>query len=1078
MRKYSVLAFAFPLFLILPIFALLACALPSGAQQEDLRPIHFARQPALAPDGSRLAFSYLGDIWTVDASGGTATRLTIHEAHDYAPAWSPDGRWIAFSSKREGNYDVWVMPALGGKARQLTMHSADDLVTGWTPDGKYVLFTSARETTRYPAVYAVSVETGATRLIAKDDSLLGNAAATPDGKFIACTRGGQWPRKGYRGSGNANLMLFPFAGGGSAGQWLTREKETNQRWSLFAPDGKSFLFVSDRDGVANLWRRGLAIESKATPVTHFTEGNLFYPTLATKTGRVVFEHDFGLWELDRVGGTPRELKIYAPTDDRTNPVRHETLTGGAQEIALSPDGKSLAFVVHGEVFVQPIGGGVARTAGTAPASGSDQAPDEPQPRLPSEARRLTETPQREANVVWSPDGKNLVFTSDRDGNNNIYLLDVKTKQTTQLTKAPGDENSPLFSPDGKSIAFRRGYDGGELCVMPVQGGAERVLAHDPDINDVTWSPDSQWLAYSRLKAHSAGSMADIFIVGAASSKPINVTRYPMENTGPVWSADGKKLFFRSNRTRNENLWSVSLLADPAPTTPDEGDDAAAEPKPTEPKPGAKKPVTVKIDFEDIQKRARQITHVESSVTNFALSPDAKTLVFAMSQLGRTDLWRIDTAGGQPTRLTQTGETGDNITFTPDGQRVVYVTGGLIHTLPINAPAPAPTPVSFIAKMDIDTHAELTEMFDEAWRKMRDAYYDDKLHGSNWNRVRETYRPILDDITYKEDFLALFNLALGELNSSHVGIFGVPEKNGPVTPSLGIALDDSYAGPGVKVATVVPKGPADKERSRLKPGDLLLKVDGETVKTTEQFYHLLADKVGRSVVLTVNAAPKEEGGRAVRIRPITSAAYKLLDYDRWVSEREKMTDQFSGNKLGYIHLSAMNDENLEKFKRLVYGDMQAKDGLVLDVRFNGGGRTAGEILEVLETKVFGYRTLRNDTARTTSPMHVWNKPTIVLINELSFSNAEIFPWGIKELHLGKIVGVPTNGGVIGTGATTLLDGTTLRLPSVGAFTLSGIDQEHNGCPPDFYVENSPEDIARNRDRQLETAVQELLRQTKR
>jgi len=1075
-----------------PALTLLALALPAcvSAQgikgkggEDEPRPIRFTRQPTLAPDGAHLAFSYLGDIWTASATGGEATRLTIHEAHDYAPAWSPDGKWMAFSSKRSGNYDVWIMPVRGGRAKQLTMHSADDTVTGWTPDGKNVIFTAARETTRYASVYTVNIETGATHLIAKDDAALGNAAATPDGKSIVCTRGGQWSRKGYRGSGNSNLMLYSAAGGG-VGQWLTHEKDVNQRWSLFAPDGKSFLFVSDRDGVANLWRRGIAADSKATQITHFKEGNLFFPTMAKNDSRIVFEHDFRLWSLDKIGGQPRELEIFAPSDDRTNPVRHETLTRGAQEIALSPDGKSLAFVVHGEVYVQPMGaGGAARSgAGAAAADpaagGGEQAPDEPQPRAATESRRLTETPQREENVVWSPDGKKIAFTSDRDGNNNIYVMTVRTKQTTQLTKAPGDEHGPVFSPDGKSIAFLRGYNGSELCVVPAEGGAERVLAHDPDIRQVAWSPDSQWIAYGRIKAHSGGEMADIFVVGAASGKPINMTRYPMLNSNPVWSADGKKLFFRSNRSKNENLWSVTLLAEPAPTTAaEEGDAAETDTKTPDAKSAAKNIAPVKIDFDDIHKRARQLTRVESDVRSFALSPDGKTLVFAMSQLGRSDLWRMDATGGQPTRLTQSGETGEDITFTPDGQRVVYITGGAIHTVPISAPAPAVAAVTFTAKMDIDTHAELTEMFDEAWRKMRDAYYDDKLHGSDWNRVREAYRPVVDDITYKEDFYALFGLVLGELNSSHVGITGVPDREGPVTPSLGITLDDTYTGPGVKVATVVPKGPADRSRSRLKPGEILLKVDGETVATTEQFYSLLADKAAKRAALTVSTAPTEAGTRTVRITPIAAAAYKKLDYDRWVSEREKTTDQLSNNRLGYLHMNAMNDTTLEEFKRLVYGDMQSKDGLVIDVRFNGGGSTADEILEILQTKIFGYRTIRADTERTTSPLLAWNKPCIVLINELSFSNAEVFPWGFKELHLGKVVGVPTNGGVIGTGATTLIDGTTLRIPGVGAFTLTGIDEEHNGCPPDLYVENTPEDIARNHDRQLETAVQELLRQTK-
>ncbi len=1028
--------------------ASLGLTVAAFAQIDAKTPIKFARQPSLSPDGKTIAFSYLGDIWTVPASGGNASRLTIHEAHDQLPVWSPDGKWIAFSSKREGNYDVFIIPAEGGRAKQLTFHSADDNVNAWSPDGKSILFASNRETTRTTSLYTVDVKTSATLLVAREEFPLNNASFTPNGSKILTTRGGFWTRHGYRGSQNGRLMQYPVSGG--AGNWYYRD-EANSRWPLASADGKTCWFVSDnnKERIANLVKKPMD-GGKPVQVTKFHAGNIFYPTLAKDGSRLVFEHDFGLWTLDTKTGDPKALTIYAPSDDRANTLRRETFRTGVQEMQVSPDGKQIAFVIRGDIFVQLVSGG--------------------------DTVRITDTTQRDREVTWTPDSKTLLFVSDRSSDNLLYSADIKTKTTKQLTKDAGKiDGNPVVSPDGKTVAFVRGYNGEELCVMPMAGGEIKTLVRDPHISPFVWSPDSKWIAYQRMKSHSAGTLADIFLVSPTEAKPVNVTRYPGVNGDPKWSKDSTKLFFLSDRTGNTNVWSVSLVPE-KDKDDDKKDSDAAKPTKTETKTEPKVPVDVKIDWTDIHKRAKQVTRVEPNVSNFAISPDGKTVVFALAQLGRPDLWKISAEGGDaPTRLTQSGETGTGLQFAPDGSKVYYAQGG-IRSLGITPPAPAPTPVAFAAKMDIDTPLELREMFDESWRTMRDAFYDEKMHGADWNAVKARYRPIVDFLTYKEDFYVLFALVLGELNASHTGLSGAPTDT-RATASLGITLDETYTGAGVKVKTVVPKGPADKDESRLAPGDVILKIDGDSVGANENYYALLADKANKRVELTVSKDGKLDGAKTVKVRAVTQAEHKRLDYDKWHAEREAMTAKTSNNRLGYLHLTAMDDPNLEKFKRAVYGDMQEKDGMILDLRFNGGGSIADEIMAVIEAKVFSYRSLRGDKEKTTAPLSAWNKPMIVLINEGSFSNAEVFPWGFKDLKLGKVVGVPTAGGVIGTGGTTIIDGSTLRLPAVGSYTLTGINMENNGCPPDIYVENTPDDVFQNHDRQLETAATELMKQVK-
>lgn len=1110
-----------PLALLVVLAPQALMAQTAALKTPALTPIRGAHYPALSPDGKQLCFEYQGDLWTVSSEGGKAARLTVHRAYDAYPRWSPDGHWIAFSSNREGNYDIFLIPARGGEARQITFHSASDIVTDWSPDGTQILFTSAREG-RFPDLYTIRLKDGRLRRITNDQTAAWYGAFAPDGKAVVYARGRQsWTRPRYRGSANNELYAIPANGGKTTR--LTKYDGWDS-WPLCAPDGRTLYFVSDRDGTSNLWRMPLPDGARSsvpgvqavhlapaapTPeqITRHKGDAVRFPTLACNGSRLAYEYNFEIWTLSlnttspsaRTPEHPAPIKIYAPSDRLENAVQRLTLNAGAASLSLSPDGKTLAFAARGEIW-------------TVPAEGGD-------------ATRLTTNGSAEYAPAWSSDSTKLAFVTDRHSNLDIYLIDVKTRRQKQVTTDPADDINPQFSEDGRFLAYVRtgGAESG-LYVVPLPTGdalmseaknlaAEAVrVGPGPGIGSYDWSPDGNWLAYSK---RDPTSTFDLWIVPSVGGTPINVTRYPGFNSSPQWSRDGKQILFLSNRGgppgfAPANIYRLPLLPPPlkdddSPGASRSGAETEPEGDPLDPLPGfqeAQRPrrmppaseeappiaagpglpplrippraTNVQIEFEDIHHRAVAVTNSRDPLGGVTLSPDARTAIFTRTVDGQAAWWAVDTETGSTTRIAAGGPTGQNLRFAPDGSKFFFLgPNGAIYQMARGTPAP--TPVAFNAVMDLDRRVETAAAFKEAWRRLKNEFYDPQMHGADWAALRAKYEPLLAETVAKEDFAWLLSAMIGELNASHLGVTPAADP-GPTTTTgyLGLTFDQDYTGPGLKVTDVVPKGPGDQMGRRIMPGDYVLALDGAEVAWNETLHKALRDKAGRNVELFVNSRPDKEGARTVKVKPITKGELDDLEYERWVQTRRKKVEALSNGQLAYLHIRSMNQESLRRFERELFGDAQSKRGLVLDVRFNGGGRIHDDLFALLNRRPHGYEVPR-DSDRSTQPFQLWDRPSVLLINEYSSSDAEIFPNGFRHYGLGKLVGVPTYGGVIGTTNVTLIDGTTFRIPRTGWYTVDGRNMENWGVPPDILVEQTPEDNAADNDRQLETAVRVLLDQ---
>jgi len=967
--------------LLLPAFIAVLGFLASTA---DAKPGRAYRYPTLTPDGKQVVFCYRGDIWVAPTGGeGRAQRLTIHEEQDTLVRVSPDGKQVAFSSKRAGGYDIWVMPITGGEPKRVTWHSTPEVVCDWSPDGERILFMSNRDADegRYD-LYEASLKGGTPRRITFDGGRDGSYSA--DGKRVVYARGFNsiyWDD--YEGSANYDLYVVPTEGG--TPKQLT-DTDGNERYPFFSKDGETVYFVAEEKAVANFYAMP-AKGGERRQVTKFETNDVHRPDLAWDQKTVVFEIVGQLYTTDLEKADkgepvdePTPVKFELSSDVRSSGVVVRTITTGAEQVHIGPNARLAAFVLRGDIWVMPASGGSARRV-------TSGAPNDQWPRI-------------------SPDGKKIAyFTNRRNNNNDIFVLDLKSGKSQPLVATNAEEFFHNWSPDGRSIVFCRQLNGNkDVWVRDLETGQERRL-----------------------------------------------TRHAAADDDPAFLPDGSGIVFDSGREGSQAIY------------------------------------TMKLDGSGI----RRITQGAANFQVPSPSPDGKMVVYEAFNPGSPasgGLFVSMLAGGPSMRISGDGSTacwsprGDYIYFTADrsGGRPSPGSasqGGDIYRVKAPTSVVVGERVPFVGRVEVDKREELEQVFDEAWNALKNGFYDPKMHGVDWEKMKKKYRPLAIDAENKDEFANVVRQMLAELGASHLGIFGGErdlDKRPSVKDTGQLGADLEQAEQGRAVTEVLPGGPADQAGMRV--GDVVTKIGGKKLKAGINLDRLLAGKAGQDIA--VSFRPKSVAGlgveRTVRLKPISWGQLRQVRYKAWVERndrRVKMQTRIKGGHAEYLHLNQMNAQNLRKFQQAIqrWNQNSRVDGLVLDVRNNGGGNIHQQLMQVLVNKPLA-RVFRRGGQSAVQPALYWDKPVVLLINERSFSDAEVFPYMFQKAGIGKVIGVPTAGGVIGTQNITLSDGTTLRIPRTGFKGLDGTNLEGLGVKPDIVVEETVEDRLQGRDPQLAKAIE--------
>ncbi len=1026
------------------------------------------RMPSISPDASEMAFSYQGDIWTYNFSTQQTKRLTLHQGFESNPIWNTNGTQIAFSSNRKGVNNIFTVSSNGGAPKQITYYPTGDTPSDWTKSNE-IVFTTNRvlKGPEWDAqIYEVNANGGTPeRLITALGSM---ATVSPNGQFVAYVKGAcRISREDYEGSAQRDIWLYNE----STDQYVqitdTKRNDHSPHWD----SAGNLYYVGAESGRYNIYKQriggnGSAQGAPEKITNQRKDGVVWYSV--SDNGTIVFSTAFDVYQIRN--GATRKLSLNLNTDYRFEEEKTTTTSGGIRSFDVSPNGKLIAMEIGGEIFVKQNN------------------------KEKKRSNNVSNHPFRDRDPQWISD-KEVIFISDRDGHNEIYLSRSKDTlvgmerslkiETKKLTKSKEDVYDLIVSPDHKKVSYRVGR--GTLMVADIKEGKiekpQTFSSGWAGANGVSWSPDSKYLAYSQ---QDLDFDSEIFIQSVDNPKDkINISMHPRSDFSPVWSPDGKKIAFTSNRSGNRggidyDVWMIWLQKEDWERSRPDREDGDYYPVKEEKKGKGKgkKKVEVKIDKDRIYDRLVRITRLPDDEFGGVFSPDSKFIYYSATDpaTNSRSFYKVKTDGTKPKAIRGTSRVGG---FADINGKFYFTSRGALKEL--NPKSDKVTSLPHTAKYSEDFKAMNEQVFEEGTRVLTMGFYDPNFHGYNWNALIKKYKPLALRASTEQDYSFVFNLLLGQLNASHMGYrAGTPERTNSDNIGL-LGLEVKNTSNGARVEYVLKNSVANKSKVDLKAGDVITSVNGQKVSSNTNFYSLLKNTRGDEVLLTLS------NGDEVVVR--TSGSLRRLQYESWVESRKALVDKYSNGQLGYIHIQGMSQPSFERFERELKASGYGKKGIVIDVRYNGGGWTTDRLMAVLNVDQHAYtiprgaaKSLQKENKKFSGNypfneraiLSVNTKPSIALCNENSYSNAEIFSHAYKNLGLGKLVGQPTFGAVISTGGYGLAKG-FVRMPFRAWYVKASGKNMENEAPavPDYLVKNAPGWGARGEDDQLKKAVEVLL-----
>ncbi len=1048
---------------------------------------NWLRHAAISPDGSRIAFTYRGDLYTVPAGGGDATRLTYHEAHDYMASWSADGKQLAFASNRYGNFDVFVMPATGGAATRLTYHSTDEVPYSFGAGDSTVIFGAQRQdaaahrqypTGSQPELYAVPAAGGRVEQLLTVPAEY--ARLSPDGTTLLYhdKKGGENEyRKHHVSSITRDIWAYDMAT--HTHRKLT-DNPAEDRQPVFTADGQGFYFLSERSGSFNVYKRGLDANA---PDEQLTEMGPQPVRFLSRGGELLsFGYDGELYTM-REGEQPRKVAVNIVTQDGTNNDGFISVDSDIEEMAVSPDGKEIAFVARGEVFVTSV--------------------DE------SFTKRLTNTPERERFVTWGPEGKSVVYASERDGKWSTYQTEKVRKEepffyaATLLKESPVLENGKdnylvQYAPDGKRMAWIE--DRRTLKVRDLASGDETVLLKPEEMFHMrdgdkyfTWSPDSKWL----LVEHDVLlNNSEALLMKADGSKRVNLTESGYYDSRPKWVDGGKAMIWFSNRDGlksyatsgqseqdvyvqffTQEAWDEFNLSEEDYKLEQAIEKANKEEKETdkdkkETKKDSTKVEDLTFDWDGIHDRTKRLTIHSSRLGDAVLSKDGEKLYYLSRFEDKLNLWVTNLRTRETDMELELDASNGSLEWDRQQKYLYLLSSGQITKLELEKDKN--TPVKLQGEMTFDQEAERRAIFDHVWQRTDAIFYRSDFHGIDWDSMRVVYEKHLPSVGNEFELTELLSEMLGELNVSHAGArYGGPDMENPdKTASLGIFIDYGYTGYGILIEEIIDGGPLDRAAFDLAPGMVIERINGEIISADRDVAAYLNRLEGNFTLLEL-VDPTGKNRTTITVKPVSLSDENRLLYRRWVKRNEAEVDSLSQGELGYVHIPGMSDEPY----RSIYQDMMGKyferEGMIIDTRFNGGGDLVADLAMFFTGVPFiSYATEAKVVGG--EPTSRWTKPTLALINEAQYSDGHCFAAGYTDLKIGKTVGMPTPGTCSFAGWERLPNGIVWGVVPVSARDIDSDWMENNQTDPQIEVKNQPDVIAAGRDQQLERAIAEMIK----